>query len=567
MAGRRPLLEVRRLVKHFGGVRAVDGVSLSVSPGQTVGLIGPNGSGKTTMFNLIGGLLRPDSGEVLFDGRRITGLSPERIAELGIARTFQNGRVFGNMTVRENLLIGMHTRVRAARPLARLQHLPGLRWASLLAETAVALARPGRLRQEERESEAEVRRQLSRFGDRLLPRLDAPALSLSYANRRRTEIARGLTMGPRLLLLDEPTAGMNPTETDEVLDQIRALRAEGFSIVLIEHKLNLVMAVSDHVLVLDNGTVLAAGAPAAVQADERVIGAYLGRGLRRRPAGVGRRPAGAGGREGPALSSDSDRSGVRVPAVPHPLLQIEGIDAFYGPVQALANISLMVNRGEIVCLLGGNASGKSTTMKVILGLLLPRAGRVLVDGQDVTMQPTAERIRRGLASVPEARRVFPDMTVEENLLMGGYLSRASADVRDDMDRMFEIFPRLKERRRQAAGTLSGGEQQMLALARGLMSRPALICMDEPTMGLAPIFVERVLETIGAINQRGTSVFMVEQNAILALSIAHRGYVLQNGRLVLAGHARELLGNPAVQEAYLGQRPAGLPGSGASPERS
>jgi branched-chain amino acid transport system ATP-binding protein len=175
--------------------------------------------------------------------------------------------------------------------------------------------------------------------------------------------------------------------------------------------------------------------------------------------------------------------------------------------------------------------------------------------EDVTGRPTAERVRRGLASVPEARRIFPEMTVEENLLMGAFLRGDRAAAREDLDRMYTLFPRLGERRRQHGGTMSGGEQQMLAMARALMSRPQVICMDEPTMGLAPILVEQVLETISAINREGVSVFMVEQNATLALSIAHRGYVLQNGSIVLSGRAADLLADPAIQEAYLGQRAA------------
>ncbi|MGH2601560.1 MAG: ABC transporter ATP-binding protein, partial [Dehalococcoidia bacterium] len=274
--GSAPLLTVRNLAKHFGGVRAVDGVSFDLQRGQTVSIIGPNGSGKTTLFNLIGGTQRPDDGAVLLDGRPVTGWPPERIAELGVARTFQNGRVFGNMTVRENVLVGLHTRMRAARPFASLRHLPVARWVPLLAETALALVRPPSVRREEAAHDVEVDRQLGRFGERLLPRKDQLAFSLSYANRRRTEIARALAMGPRLLLLDEPTAGMNPTETAEVLDQIKELRADGHTILLIEHKLDLVMALSDHVLVLDHGKVIAEGPPAAVQTNKRVIEAYLG---------------------------------------------------------------------------------------------------------------------------------------------------------------------------------------------------------------------------------------------------------------------------------------------------
>lgn len=236
---------------------------------------------------------------------------------------------------------------------------------------------------------------------------------------------------------------------------------------------------------------------------------------------------------------------------PH-LLELRAVDAFYGSAQALSNVSLYVDAGEIVCLLGGNASGKSTTMKIILGLLRPRAGEVLLDGQSNARRHTPDLIKRGVASVPEARRIFGDMTIEENLRVGAFLRSDRAGIQQDIARMYELFPRLAERRRQHAGTLSGGEQQMLAFARALMSRPRLICMDEPTMGLAPIFVERVLDTIAEINRLGVTIFMVEQNAELALSIATRGYVLRSGHLVLEGPARELLSNPAIREAYLGR---------------
>jgi branched-chain amino acid transport system ATP-binding protein len=240
-------------------------------------VIGPNGSGKTTAFNLISGLLRPNAGRIDFLGRRIDGLSPDRIAELGLARTFQNGRVFGNLTVRENVLLGMHSRLPAARPLAAIRHVPLVNWLALLAETLAALARPPAVRAEAAAAEGEVARELSRFGERLLLRQSHLAYSLSYANRRRTEIARALALRPRLLLLDEPTAGMNPTETAEVLDQLADLRREGRTILLVEHKLDLVMRLSDRVLVLDNGKLIAEGRPAEIQADERVVEAYLGR--------------------------------------------------------------------------------------------------------------------------------------------------------------------------------------------------------------------------------------------------------------------------------------------------
>lgn len=233
------------------------------------------------------------------------------------------------------------------------------------------------------------------------------------------------------------------------------------------------------------------------------------------------------------------------------LLKIDNIDTFYGPSQVHFGVSVAVPRGEIVCLLGGNASGKSTTMKVILGLHKPRSGDVLFEDQSLKGLTTAQIIRRGIASVPEARRLFGDMTVRENLLMGAF-SRSDRDgIASDYERMLDLFPRVKERLAQRAGTLSGGEQQMVAMARALMSRPALVCMDEPTMGLSPLYVDKVLELIRTVNQQGVTFFMVEQNASLALQIAHRGYVLQTGRVVLSGDAQALLGDQRIRDAYLG----------------
>jgi len=234
-----------------------------------------------------------------------------------------------------------------------------------------------------------------------------------------------------------------------------------------------------------------------------------------------------------------------------PLLSLSGVDTFYGPVQVHFGLNLRVNAGEIVCLLGGNASGKSTTMKVILGLVEPRSGDVAWEGTSWKGVSTPRRIGQGLASVPEARRLFAEMTVGENLLMGAYVRTDRAEVLKDREEILELFPKLRERFGQPAGTLSGGEQQMVALARALMGRPRLICMDEPTMGLSPLWVEKIWELVGEINRRGTAFFLVEQNAHLALELAHRGYVLQNGHLVLEGLASTLRDDPRIRDAYLG----------------
>jgi branched-chain amino acid transport system ATP-binding protein len=235
-----------------------------------------------------------------------------------------------------------------------------------------------------------------------------------------------------------------------------------------------------------------------------------------------------------------------------PLLEFNDVNTYYGELHVLKGVNYRVGDGEIVCLLGGNASGKSTTMKTILGIVKPKTGLVIYGGSTINDLPTAERVKRGIAPVPESRRLFPRMTVLENLEMGAFTRSDTIDIEADMERVFSLFPRIKERLKQTAGTLSGGEQQMVAMARALMARPKLLCMDEPSMGLSPAFVEQVFDIIEAINKQGTSIFMVEQNANMALSIADYGYVLQTGEVVLQGSAQSLRDNKMVQQAYLGE---------------
>lgn len=239
------------------------------------------------------------------------------------------------------------------------------------------------------------------------------------------------------------------------------------------------------------------------------------------------------------------------PSIGNALLQLVNINTFYGPSQVLHDVSLEVNEGEIVCLLGANAAGKTTTMKTIFGLVRPRSGSILFRKQQIEKRLPGDIVRTGMALVPEARRIFPRMTVLENLEMGAFIRKNRSEIKQDIEHVCEVFPRIRERLKQIAGTMSGGEQQMLAMGRALMSRPRMICMDEPSMGLSPILVQTVFDTIKRVRDEGVTIFLVEQNASMALSLADRGYVLQTGQIVLSDSAKNLLTNDLVRQAYLG----------------
>jgi branched-chain amino acid transport system ATP-binding protein len=233
------------------------------------------------------------------------------------------------------------------------------------------------------------------------------------------------------------------------------------------------------------------------------------------------------------------------------MLRLTNVNTYYGPSHVLQDVSLEVNKGEIVCLLGANAAGKTTTMKTIFGLVRPRSGSIQFEDQSIERKLTGNIVSSGLALVPEGRRIFPRMTVLENLEMGAYSRKSKEEIKRDMDHVCQIFPRVGERLKQVAGTMSGGEQQMVAMARAMMSRPRMICMDEPSMGLSPILVQTVFKTILRIREEGVTIFLVEQNASMALSLADRGYVLQTGKIVLSDTAANLLTNDLVRQAYLG----------------
>jgi len=521
------LLRLDKVQRHFGGVHAVDGVSLEVEQGSIQGLIGPNGAGKTTLVNVITGYVPFQSGHAWLQSDEVTGLPAHRIAALGMSRTFQNIRLFKDLTALENVVVGMHTR-RRDDTLAQLATLPVFR-------------------RDQRSRLDEARKLMDTVGLAAKDIGGRPAGTLPYGDQRRLEIARALALRPRLLILDEPAAGMNPSEKQGMRDLIERLNLDGLTILLIDHDMRLVMGVCKRVAVLDFGRKIAEGTPDEVSTDAGVIKAYLGtRGDKEVSSAPG--ASGVGDADEPLEAT----GGADALEPTDAFLEVRDLTVSYGAVTAVRGASLRVAAGEIVALIGANGAGKSTILNTLSGLIRPDSGTAVFDGLDLTAANSSAIVRRGLVQVPEGREILARQTVLENLELATWGSRSdAATTRKEIESVMKRFPILGERRALLAGTLSGGEQQMLAIARGLLAKPRLLLLDEPSLGLAPQMVDEVFSAIEEIHSEGTTILLVEQNALRALEIADRAYVLETGQIRLTGSGDDLLHNPAVRRAYLG----------------
>ena len=521
------LLRLDNVQRHFGGVRAVDGVSLEVEEGSIYGLIGPNGAGKTTLVNVVTGYVPFQSGRAWLGSDELTGLPAHRIASVGVARTFQNIRLFKDLSAQENVVVGMHAR-RRDDTLAQLATLPIFR-------------RDQKARLEE------AHRLMDSVGLTAKDIKGRAAGTLPYGDQRRLEIARALALKPRLLILDEPAAGMNPSEKHGMRELIESLNKEGLTILLIDHDMRLVMGVCTRVAVLNFGKKIADSTPEEVSTDAGVIKAYLGTGGERE---VSSAPGASGVDESVEVIEAGATSGVAAEPA-NAILEVRDLSVSYGAVNAVRGVSLRVGRGEVVALIGANGAGKSTILNTLSGLIRPDSGSAVFDGLDLTSASASAIVRRGLVQVPEGREILARQTVLENLELATWGRRDRTAVGKDIDAAMKRFPILGERRAMRAATLSGGEQQMLAIARGLLAKPRLLLLDEPSLGLAPQMVDEVFATIDEIHKDGTTILLVEQNALRALAIADRAYVIETGQILLSGSGEDLLHNPAVRRAYLG----------------
>ena len=475
------LLVATGLRKQFGGLTAVNNVDLAVDRGQILGLLGPNGSGKSTVMNLIMGIHRLNAGRMLFDGMDISGWPANRIARAGVAMVFQHARPLPQQTVLENVTL------------------------ALLPDRILNFRIAPATRRAAREILAMVG--LTAVADRL------PS-ELAYAGLRRLEFAQALARKPKLLLLDEPFAGLSAAEVREFATLIRELRSDARAILLVDHNVRSVRDLADRIVAMSAGSKIAEGTPDETLANADVRGVYLGR---------------ADGRHVPPPATAATAAA--------PDLEARNVVVRYGKATALHGVSLSVPAGSVTAVVGLNGAGKTSLFNAICGLVA-KQGEIVFRAEPITAWPPDAIARHGVVLCPETRELFGEMTVQENLQIGGS-ALTPPGLHERMDFVETLFPRLAERRRQAAGTLSGGEQQQLAIGRALMMKPRLLLIDEPTLGLAPVILDLISEAIEALRASGAlSLLIAEQNITFALRHANAVHLLEHGEIVWSGSAAE-----------------------------
>ena len=493
-------LKVEQITISFGGVKAVNNVDFVAQSGTITSIIGPNGAGKTTLLNLLAGFYAAESGRVYLGKLDLTGKNSLEIVRAGLSRTFQTTRLFDSLSVLDNLKVGY----------------TGDRLGNIF--TALL----GRERQTKPLLETQLIELLAFVGYQ--DNIHARADSLAFGDRRLVEIARALATNPQIILLDEPAAGLSEQQKKRLARLLRCLANAGIKVIVIEHDINLVMEISDRLVVLDRGKVICDDTPVKVRNNQRVLEAYLGV---------------AQNQIDPPFSNSTT-----------PILAVENLTAGYGQLQILQAVSLEVRQGELIAVVGANGAGKTTLLKSIAQLVKARSGRVLFRGENLTKLLPQQLANQGVVLIPEGRQVFTQLSVMDNLRLGAF-HRQDTQIGKDIDMMLERFPALKALRNQQAGLLSGGEQQMLAIARGLMAKPQVLLLDEPSLGLAPQLVVSLYAALVSLCEEGISILLVDQMAQLAFSVAHRLYILETGKIINTGTPNELKQNSAMIDAYLG----------------
>jgi ABC-type branched-subunit amino acid transport system ATPase component len=511
-----PRLSCTGIEVNYGGLLAVNDVSISLPAREIVGLVGPNGAGKSTLFGVLSGLIQPSRGEVFLDGENVTNASPQARAERGLARTFQHPEIFGGLTIRQHFVLAHRIKVAKKRT-----------WSDLFTL--------GSLRSVDPEEKKVVDDLVDTLG--LGPIADRLAAGQPLGVSRLVELGRALATAPTVLLLDEPSSGLDSAETVEFESTLRRAAADhGVSVLIVEHDVELVMRLCSEINVLDFGISIAKGTPDEIRNDPQVRAAYLGEETGSKSDGHG------------AAESTPARVGPTTASTP--ALDVENLCVHYGPAVALTNASFQIQQGEALAILGPNGAGKSSLARAISGLVPATSGNVRLNGADITSDPPHRIRQAGVVHLPEGRGVFRRLSVIDNLRMATIGMKGRQSQREAVERVFEFFPSLAGRQRQIAGSLSGGEQQMLSVARSIVTAPTLLIADELSLGLAPLLVDSVFEGLSHARESGVTVIIIEQYVHRALELADHCVVLQRGEVAWQGEARGV--GEDVLRHYLGE---------------